>query len=109
MPSSRIVYWNEAWPLKFAADVNNTLVPDRLTVPPTALPTAVIVSAWPASSAGPAESLASRVANEIVRGPLSSATLAVSVSPAATGASLTAATLSVTLAVLVSPLASVIL
>ena len=54
-------------PLKFAVGVNSMLVPLITTVPPTALDTAVMVSAWPASLAGPAVSLPSSEAKLMIR------------------------------------------
>ena len=59
-----------------------------LTVPPTGLLTVLTIKVWPLSLAGPFESLAVKVANGIVRGPESSATLE-SASFTAVGASLT--------------------
>jgi hypothetical protein len=71
-----------------------------LTVPPTALPTAVIVNTWLASF-GPAESLASKLAKVIDREPLSSATL-LKLSLTPVGGSFTAATVIDTVTVLPS-------
>ena len=80
--------------------MNSTSVPLITTVPPTGLLTAVIVSVWPFSLAGPLESFVSNEANEIVRTPLSSATLD-SESFAPVGASLISVTVKETLAMLV--------
>ena len=85
-------------PLKLAAGVNSMFVPLITTVPPTAFDTAVIVSVWPVSFAGPAASLPSSEAKLMIRVPLSSATLDSDSSPA-TGASLTAVTANDTLPV----------
>ena len=60
--------------MKSGAGVKRMSVPEIETVPPTAEPTAVIVSDWPDSLAGPAESLPVSVAKAIVRVPESSAT-----------------------------------
>src|SRR5512132_3071699 len=73
-----------------------TFAPLMLTVPPTGLLTAVIVRTWPPSF-GPAESLASRLAKLIVRGPLSSATL-LKLSLVPVGASLISLTVMLTVA-----------
>src|SRR2546423_5736127 len=88
VPLSSTVYWKLATPLKSAVGVNTTLPLTMLTVPPTALLTVLTIRLWPVSLAGPFESLAVKVANGIVRGPESSATLD-SVSLLAVGASFT--------------------
>src|SRR5882762_5629695 len=88
VPLSSTVYWKLAAPLKSAVGVKSTLPPTMLTVPPTALLTVLTIRVWLLSLAGPFESLAVKVANGIVRGPESSATLE-RVSLLAVGASLT--------------------
>ena len=81
--------------MKLAVGVNSTWPATIATVPPTALLTLVMVSVWPASLAGPLKSLPVSAAKEMLRVPLSSATLD-SASSVATGASLTSVTLKVT-------------
>ena len=71
-------------------------MPLRLTLPWVSLPTAVMVSVWPDSLAGPGESFAVKVAVPTVTDP-SSATVSESV--AATGRSLTSVTVTETVAV----------
>ena len=60
-------------PLKFSAGAKITFVPTRLTVPPIALPTSVIVNS--ALVLSTSVSFTVRLANEIVRLPESSAML----------------------------------
>src|SRR6266850_5897054 len=98
VPLSSIVYWKLAAPLKSAVGVNTTLPLTILTVPPIALLTVLTIRVWPLSLAGPFESLAVKVANGIVRGPESSATLE-RVSLLAVGASFTSVIVNLTVAV----------
>src|SRR5207244_3775570 len=57
VPSSCSVYWKQAGPLYSAVRANPTRRSYDLTLPPMALPTAVIVRFWPLSLAGPLLSL----------------------------------------------------
>src|SRR5215471_3919452 len=97
VPLSVTVYWKLAAPLKSAVGVNSTFVPLIATEPPTAPPTPVIVMVCPFSSAGPALSLASSVANGITYVPAvqpaaQSSSILPIVSPVTLGGSLASVT-----------------